>query len=521
VPTGTARLVELARALSISPKVLLLDEPCSGLDDSESEALAPCSAASPRRPVHPAGRAHTDLVLKICDHIYVLDFGEIIASGSPEVIRSRPGRPGAYLGHLDAPETGPQLMRATILTTAPAVRFEGVRASYGGSRPSTGWTSRCRRQHLRRARAERAASRRCSKWRAASCGRRRTLKIEGLSVRRVSPEAFAPQRRLRHSRGRGVFPNLSCATTCRCDVPGTGRPEAESGPTPLPPTEGTGADRLRHPLGRRAADAAIAGRWFGSPRLLLLDEISMGLAPMVVGELYELVAHIAGDGRHRMRSWSSSSCRPLCGGRPCGDPAPRPGSPQGAPTRWPRPPSAPTSAPRLSSPPLTPRRPARRGLPARHIREDQLVDAAGVAEVTSGCGEGPEALGRVTHLEAPPLGPHRSLGVGLLPAHRAEHAGRHFQDVGCAGLLAKASSSVTGHGAWSTEPSCHQLQTSSVTKGRNGARGAAASRGRPPGRCARDGVSVVVGAVGTRLDELEVVVTEGPEERFGPARGTG
>jgi branched-chain amino acid transport system ATP-binding protein len=108
LPTGTARLVELARALSISPKVLLLDEPCSGLDDSESEALGALL-----RGLAQEGRSillvehDTDLVLKICDHIYVLDFGEIIASGSPEVIRADPAVQAAYLGHLDAPETGP------------------------------------------------------------------------------------------------------------------------------------------------------------------------------------------------------------------------------------------------------------------------------------------------------------------------------------------------------------------------------------------------------------------------------
>jgi len=88
--------------------VLLLDEPCSGLDDSESEALGALL-----RGLAQEGRSillvehDTDLVLKICDHIYVLDFGEIIASGSPEVIRADPAVQAAYLGHLDAPETGP------------------------------------------------------------------------------------------------------------------------------------------------------------------------------------------------------------------------------------------------------------------------------------------------------------------------------------------------------------------------------------------------------------------------------
>jgi len=112
---------------------------------------------------------------------------------------------------------------------------------------------------------------------------------------------------------------------------------------------------------------AIARALVGSPRLLLLDEISMGLAPMVVGELYELVAHIAADGVTVIvvEQFVSTAVRVadhaaiLLHGRV---------HQQGAPTRWPRPPRRPTQLRGLSSPPLTPRRPARRGLPARHIR---------------------------------------------------------------------------------------------------------------------------------------------------------
>ena len=104
LPTGSARLVELARALSIDPSVLLLDEPCSGLDEHETEVLGELLTS-----VAAEGRAvvlvehDTDLVLRVCTTVHVLDFGEVIASGSPEAIRHDPVVQQAYLGQVTPP----------------------------------------------------------------------------------------------------------------------------------------------------------------------------------------------------------------------------------------------------------------------------------------------------------------------------------------------------------------------------------------------------------------------------------
>ena len=102
--TGSARLVELARALSIDPSVLLLDEPCSGLDERETEVLGDLLIS-----VATEGRAvllvehDTDLVMRVCSTVHVLDFGEVIASGTPEEVRNNPIVQQAYLGQVSAP----------------------------------------------------------------------------------------------------------------------------------------------------------------------------------------------------------------------------------------------------------------------------------------------------------------------------------------------------------------------------------------------------------------------------------
>jgi branched-chain amino acid transport system ATP-binding protein len=100
VPTGIARLTELARALACDPRVLLLDEPSSGLSDDETkdfEALVRSLAVDDGRSVLIVEH-DVELVMALCSTIHVLDFGQIIATGPPEAIASDKRVQDAYLG---------------------------------------------------------------------------------------------------------------------------------------------------------------------------------------------------------------------------------------------------------------------------------------------------------------------------------------------------------------------------------------------------------------------------------------
>jgi branched-chain amino acid transport system ATP-binding protein len=99
--TGTARLVEVARALAARPTVLLLDEPASGLDRSESERLAHVLRALAADGLAVLLVEHdVELVMRICSQLFVLDRGSVLASGSPEAVRQQPAVREAYLGQM-------------------------------------------------------------------------------------------------------------------------------------------------------------------------------------------------------------------------------------------------------------------------------------------------------------------------------------------------------------------------------------------------------------------------------------
>ena len=96
---GQRKLVGVARALAGRPSLLLLDEPAAGLDTDETALLGRRLRELPQRGITLLLIDHDmSLVLEVCDHILVIDFGELIAEGAPAEIRTNRRVIDAYLG---------------------------------------------------------------------------------------------------------------------------------------------------------------------------------------------------------------------------------------------------------------------------------------------------------------------------------------------------------------------------------------------------------------------------------------
>ncbi|WP_323791390.1 ABC transporter ATP-binding protein [Nocardioides sp.] len=98
LPYPVRKRVALARALVSEPELLLLDEPASGLSSDEIDELGELIRGLSTTMAVLLVEHHMDLVMNVCDEITVLDFGKVIAHGTPDEVRNDPAVLDAYLG---------------------------------------------------------------------------------------------------------------------------------------------------------------------------------------------------------------------------------------------------------------------------------------------------------------------------------------------------------------------------------------------------------------------------------------
>ena len=300
---GQRKLVGVARAIAMRPRLLCLDEPAAGLDTRESEDLG-----QRLRQIADAGTTtllidhDMGLVLTICDRIVVLEFGQVIAAGSPDEVRRDARVVKAYLGGGAAQPRPPVGCRRSRRgggradMSAPMLEIDGLTAGYDSAAV------------IRDISLEVAAGDVVALLGANGAGKTTTLRavsglvhpmsgairVEGRDLRRVSASARARLGIAHVPESRGLFFGLTVAEHLRLGYRRE-RLDAEAAYRYFPALAELRDRRCGLLSGGEQQMLAVGRALARHPKLLLLDELSLGLAPVIVESLLPVVRRYADE----------------------------------------------------------------------------------------------------------------------------------------------------------------------------------------------------------------------------------
>ena len=300
LPHIDKRLLEIARALALRPGILMLDEPAAGLNASDKQLLAKLL-----RRIADAGigvvliEHDMSLVMGISDHIAVLDAGRSIAQGRPDKVRNDPTVVAAYLGgaHFDTRPRAPGWKPASAQQLA--VRKLG--AGYGAVAVVHDVDLELRTGEIVAVLGANGAGK--STLMRALAGLLRpiggTVLLAGTDVTVFAAHQVARRGLVLVPEGRQVFPELSVVDNVRLgaytrrDVDDA---EIDAMVKRFPSLDRRRQSRAGLLSGGEQQMLAIARGLIAKPSVLLLDEPSLGLAPALIGELYQVLAELRDQG---------------------------------------------------------------------------------------------------------------------------------------------------------------------------------------------------------------------------------
>ena len=285
LPLGVGRRIELGRALCTRPRLLLLDEPSSGLDPGETAMVADTVANAVASLGVGALLIEHDMsmVRRLCERLYVLEHGRCIAvrthrRGGRERGRAR-GLPG----------------QERRMSSAPVLSVRGLRAGYGGGEVLHGVDLDLAEGGLVAVLGANGAGK--STLLAAIAGHVRPraggVLLEGVDLAGCHAEVVSRCGLYLVPEGKAVFPSLSVLENLRLS---SGAPEPALAPRVQQAFElfPQLADRRAQAAGTMSGGEqrmlALARAFVADPRVLLLDEPSLGLAPKVVDEVFQAIA---------------------------------------------------------------------------------------------------------------------------------------------------------------------------------------------------------------------------------------
>ena len=295
------RLVEIARALAVRPSVLALDEPAAGLNAEDTAAIGALL-----RKLAAVGMTvilvehDMDLVMGVSNHVIVLDAGAKIAEGTPAQVATDPAVLEAYLGAGEQAERGRK--QPFAIAQKPLMTVSALSAGYGAATV------------VRQADLEIAAGELVAVLGANGAGKTTLMRALSGLLRPIEGEVRFLGERIDHfpgdriaraglvlvPEGRQVFPELSVTDNLRLGA--YARRSAEEARmienllTRFPALKARRRQRAGLLSGGEQQMLAIARGLMARPQVLMLDEPSLGLAPKLLENLYDLLAALRDEG---------------------------------------------------------------------------------------------------------------------------------------------------------------------------------------------------------------------------------
>jgi ABC-type branched-subunit amino acid transport system ATPase component/ABC-type branched-subunit amino acid transport system permease subunit len=309
LPYGSQRLVEIARALASEPRLLLLDEPAAGMNSAERTHLV-----EQIRKINASGvtvvlvEHDIELVMGISERVYVLDYGHLIAGGAPEQVRRDPAVIEAYLGVKR--QEAADLCQTRDLTSGECPEpedllvVEALSTSYGAIQALRGVSFTVPKGEVVAVLGANGAGKSTLLHTISGLLRPATGSVtyQGTDITRMAPERIAARGLCQVPEGRRLFRELSVEDNLV--VGSSGRKDWRSTLKDdiayvyeLFPILGERRKQSAGTLsGGEQQMLAIGRALIGRPQLLLLDEPSMGLAPLVVERIFEALAKLNKEG---------------------------------------------------------------------------------------------------------------------------------------------------------------------------------------------------------------------------------